>query len=170
MNKDEVIVSYLYRHIVGFRELSFYIFNRCPSFTSPINDIINKDVIKLIFDRHVLFAWNQFSNQCFAQKHFLFKVRVNLKQLTICIWIINISIIDSLNVWWNFSLIQFYKTYVLMFYHTNSVCSQWGNCKKNIFWTFEILPHCVYSINRISNLQTIREKSILLQHLRFSHV
>ena len=116
MNKDEVIVSN-HSNIVGFRELSFYIFHKCLSITSPIIDTTNNNVIGLIFDRHVLFAWNQFSSQCLAQKHFLFKVRVNLKQLTICIWIINISIIDSLKVWLNFSLIQFYKAYLRLTYN-----------------------------------------------------
>ena len=62
MNKDEVIVSNLHRHInkysniVGFRELSFYIFHKCLSITSPIIDTPNNNVIGLIFDRHVLFA------------------------------------------------------------------------------------------------------------------
>ena len=64
MNKDEVIESYLYfvldkneyANIVGFLDLSFYIFHKCRSSTSQINDTTNKNVIKLIFDVHVLIA------------------------------------------------------------------------------------------------------------------
>ena len=48
MNKDEVIESYIvldkneYANIVGFLDLSFYIFHKCRSSTSQINDTTNK--------------------------------------------------------------------------------------------------------------------------------